>query len=320
MIVKTLEIPIRLKALDALRRRLTSTHPKLIAINDEYGRRKAGFNGEKSVYYHLKLLDNESYVIFHDLRLANGEHYFQIDFLLLTSRYALIIEAKNISGILLFDDNGQLIRIQNEKREGFSDPVSQAQFHQRSLKKWMAKYQFPNLPIDYLVIISKPSSIIQMENTDPEIRKRVRPVSKVHDVISHLNHRFQREVLDSNTRRKLTKFLLKAHSPYYPNLLKEYNLAENDIRTGVQCLKCAFLPMIALKANWKCPNCQTLSKDAHIQTIQDYFLLIGSTITNRQFRNFIQITSIQKSRRLLTSLNLPYSGYNKARVYFRPER
>lgn len=315
MFIKPLQIPTKLERLDALLRRLAVTHPKYERIKSERIRRYAGYIGEKLVAYQLKTIDEDHYSILHDLCLKIGDLHFQIDFLLLTTRYVLIIETKNFAGTLLFDDQGQFIRILNEQQEGYSDPVAQSQYHQRCLRKWLSSHHFPTLPVDYVVVVSKPSSIIKMENTDPEIRKRVLPASKLSAYVDHLNH-FPNETIDLKTQRKLCKQFLKMHSPYYSNLLKEYNLAEKDLFRGVQCPECFFLPMTPFKGHWRCPSCNCKSKDADQKAVQDYFLLIGPTITNRQLRDFLQISSVQKSRRLLTSMNLPYTGDKKGRIYY----
>lgn len=317
MIIKHLQIPLKLQALNACKGRLLVDHPKTAIIHSDWARRNAGHNGEMTIYYHLTNIDEDFYFIFHDLRLKTGDYFFQIDFLLITSRFILIIEAKNISGELVFDQQGQLIRTINDKTEGFSDPVAQAQSHQRCLRKWLAAHHFAPLPIDYLVTISQPSTIIKMERTDPQIRRRVRPAPSLYDFIQSLNQTFRKEMIDPKALKKLSKLLLKKHTPLQPDLLKEYNLTEKDILTGVHCPKCAAIPMVPLKGIWKCLTCYTYSKDAYTQAIEDYFLLISPTITNSQLREFLHLSSIQKARRILNSMNLTHERNNKARVYFR---
>lgn len=320
MFVKPIQPPIRLQALNALHSRLVKTCPKYEEISGERARRLAGFNGEKKVEYILRTIDEDYYFIFHDLCLKIGDLTFQMDFLLLTNRFALIIEAKNFAGTMLFDDHGQFIRILGEQQNGYADPIAQAQYHQRCLRKWLALHHFPTLPIDYVVSVSKPSTIIRMENPDPEVRKRVLPASKLPNYLFHLNQQSKKELFDPKTLRKLSKLLIKKHSPQNPNLLKEYNLTKKNILPGVQCPKCDSLPMISLKGYWKCPVCLFPSRDAHIHATHDLFLLFGPTIKNQQFREFLLISSIQKARKLLKSMNLPYSGDKRGRVYFRPEK
>jgi len=56
--------------------------------------------------------------------------------------------------------------------------------------------------------------------------------------------------------------------------------------------------------------------DAHVEALKDYFLLFDLKITNREFREFAQIKSIDTAKRLLLSANLYYSGEKKSRYYF----
>ena len=69
---------------------------------------------------------------------------------------------------------------------------------------------------------------------------------------------------------------------------------------------------------WTCPHCKEKSKTAHIKAIEDYFLLIKPSITNSELRHFLQIDSIKSANNILKSLNLPYTGNRKGRVYHRP--
>lgn len=82
----------------------------------------AGYRGEQSLDYYLGFLTN--YFILHDLRLPDRDHHFQLDTLLISPYFILILEVKNISGTLIFDDHfKQLIRVTPEKEEGFGpDP------------------------------------------------------------------------------------------------------------------------------------------------------------------------------------------------------
>ncbi len=74
----------------------------------------------------------------------------------------MILEVKNWNGTFIFEPNfHQLIRIHNEKEEAFHDPISQAEHQSRQLKKRLAANGFPDIPIEYDVFISSPSTIIK---------------------------------------------------------------------------------------------------------------------------------------------------------------
>ncbi|MGX6444175.1 nuclease-related domain-containing protein [Neobacillus sp. K501] len=319
MIGKEFQKPIELTMYEILLKRLSKNHIKMDEIKADWAKKNAGYNGEKSVYRMLTFLDEQKYYIFHNLRLKIGQYYFQMDFLIVTTKFILIVEAKNIAGTLLFDEFGQFIRIIEEKEEGFQDPISQVQLHKKQLQKWLEKNHFPKTPIEYTVVVSKPSSIIKMNTRNHEVRKRVLPLTKLLEFIENSDRYYKNESLTMKQLKIMNKNLLKDNTPFIPNLLEKYNLSKNDILTGVQCPKCLAAPMKPIKGTWRCPQCSTCSKSAHHDAIYDYMLLINSSITNRDLREFLHIPSRQKATKILTSLNLIHTGGNKNRQYFLPK-
>ncbi|WP_197282643.1 nuclease-related domain-containing protein [Bacillus sp. FJAT-18017] len=69
---------------------------------------------------------------------------------------------------------------------------------------------------------------------------------------------------------------------------------------------------------WQCPICNTTSKDAHIQALYTYFLLIKPFISVSEFAAFAHIPSIKTAFRLLSALKLHTSGIGKSTVYHAP--
>lgn len=120
------EYPLRLKKDEALLRGLPPHHKKCKKILQNIRKGRAGFRGEKEVDYHLSFLPEEDYLIFQNLTLSHEGHTFQMDHLVLSSWFALLIESKNIYGHLYFDpDSKQLFRTYENQKEGFPDPILQ---------------------------------------------------------------------------------------------------------------------------------------------------------------------------------------------------
>jgi hypothetical protein len=287
-------------------------------IEADYKRRRAGYRGEQSLEYHLSFLAEEEYFIFHDLRLPLNNSFFQIDTLLVTPHYALIIEAKNIAGTLLFDTTfNQLIRTFQDKEEGFKDPISQVKRQTFQLEKWLEQNQFI-LPIESLIVISNPSSIIKSD-TQAAARQIQKQVIHVEFLLSHLQKlTSQKPTHDKRSLKKLHRLLLKQHSPPSFDIEATYQISPSTILKGVQCSHCYQIPMRRETAKWHCPFCKMTSKDAHIQAIQDYFLLISPTISSGDAAEFLRISSIDLAYRLLSSMNFSHSGKTKGRVYHTP--
>ncbi|EIJ80702.1 nerd domain-containing protein [Bacillus methanolicus PB1] len=315
MIAKQRKIPIRIQIYEALLRRLPKNHPKRPEIEEDALKRQAGYKGEQALDFYLNLLPEKDYTIFHDLRLPYGNSHFQIDTLLLSSTFALILEVKNISGTLIFDRTfNQLIRITGDKEESFPDPLSQVYNQHYQFKNWMEKRKIPELPIEYLVVISNSSSIIKISGNS-NIYRKICPVGDLLRRINEISKIYKSIIITQKEIRRISQFLLKNHSEPSYDITQIYGISKKEISTGVQCPSCFTMPMIRKHGTWECPLCQTRSKTAHVQALQDYFLLIDSSITNKQFRDFLHLHSINTANYLLSSMNLCTSGSTKSRLY-----
>lgn len=315
LIAKERIIPLRILKNEALLKRLPLDYPKRHWIEQDLTLRKPGFHGEVAIEYYINQLPAKEYTVLHNLRLPSGQNNFEIDTLLLSPHFALILEIKNYKGTLYFDSKfNQLIRIFNGKEDGFSDPIPQAERQKTELGKWLASKKI-SLPIDYLVVISKPSTIIKV---DPNYYLAFQKVLHAHELLNRIEkirRRYTEEKLTLKERKKLAKLLLKNHDILSYNALEYFQIPETALLTGVHCPSCGALPILRVRGIWQCPKCDVKSKDAHIQALKDYFLLINSSISNQQFRDFVHLQSPNTAKKMLTSLNLPYSGENKCRKY-----
>lgn len=93
LIKKARKIPIKILMLEALNRRSSIYHPEKINIKEELSKSYTGFRGEQSIDYHLEFINKKTHYVFQDMRLPGIEDtHFQIDNLLLTQSYCVILE------------------------------------------------------------------------------------------------------------------------------------------------------------------------------------------------------------------------------------
>ncbi|MBT2639213.1 MULTISPECIES: nuclease-related domain-containing protein [unclassified Bacillus (in: firmicutes)] len=318
MFYKDRDIPYKLKAEEALIRRLDVNHPKLPLIEEEYRKKLAGLRGEKELEYHLSFLKDNNYLIINDLRLQHGVHFFQIDSLLLSPSVSFIIDSKNIAGTIVFDHEfNQCIRIFNEKEEGIRDPFTQVQRHVRLLSQWLDDHNLPSLNLEYLIAISRPSTIIKSKGNNSYNNFRVVQAGHLIARIIDLEKRYLKEITTIKETKRIAKQLVKYHVPFKPNIFDTYSIHPDDVRKGVQCPECKAISMHKIHGSWYCPVCQTSSKTAHILALSDYYFLYGNTITLSQFSDFllIPISKRKSASSFLISLSLPCAGSKKGRVY-----
>lgn len=175
-------------------------------------------------------------------------------------------------------------------------------------------------PVHYLFVNSNNKTKITISSHNPYSKLNICNSEGLFDKIGEIESH-EMEKISQKELKKITRLLLANHVPEDPDILAYFEISLEDIQTGVQCPKsdCEFFGMEYRYGTWCCPKCGTRSKDAHIPAIQDYFLLIKPSITNSELRNFLHIDSIKVANKILISMNLPYTGKNKGRVYYKPK-
>ncbi|MCA1061537.1 NERD domain-containing protein [Rossellomorea aquimaris] len=323
MICKELKIPIILEKTEALLCRTPHNHPQMSLIEKDFKKRRAGYNGESTVYYHLTFLKDKKYKIFYNVRLPIFSNHFQMDFLILTPFYILIIEVKNISGIVLIDPFiRQLTRTHKGVTEGFIDPVSQVQRYKLLLQKWFSTHKLNHPPIEHLVVFSNPSTILNytVSPTPDDPYKNIIHAQNLIDKIKELNEKHLKTIITDKELLKMKRTLLKHHHEHEIDILEAYSLTKNDLITGVRCESCQHIPMIRVSASWYCVKCHASSKRAHETAVKDYFLLINDQLTNSDLRKFLHLNSRNTAYKILKSFQLETQGGTKSVTYSKPTR
>lgn len=299
-------IPLNLQQIIAVRSRILKNHSKQPRLEKSELKSWAGFHGERTVDRLLEKFANDKYTIITDLNLqAKKNDPFQIDTFLYTSYFGLILEIKNILGTLYFDKySKQMIRTWNGEREGFPNPMLQAQMHQYHFQAWLNNHKVPPIPIVWLVVFSNPATILETTPGNEHIFQKVIHTSLLLEKLLELEAKYTTSILDKSDSKRLNRFLLKENTPHLTNILQKYEIPQIDIKTGVRCAICNYVPMLRVPANWFCPNCNHYSKNAHIASLYDYFLINQSTITNSQCREFLHIPTRSIALGLLSDLPL----------------
>ncbi|WHZ02370.1 nuclease-related domain-containing protein [Neobacillus sp. YX16] len=299
---------------EILQRRLLIGNIKRSEVDKDLSKRWAGYWGEITLDKYLKELPANQYYIFYDLQLKIYGVHFQIDTLLISTKYILIIEAKNISGTLTFDNKfKQLIRL--EDNEAFEDPRIQAKRNLTLLTRFFQSNGFKDLPIDYLVFFSNVKTRLI---ASPEIETELSKVCKAREIFEKIEAcetAYQQERISHSEISSMTEILIRNHQPKKINILELYKIAPTDTVTGVRCTKCSTIPMVYRKGKWICSSCNFSSKDAHLEAINDFFLLIKSTVTNNELKVFLHLPSNDISQKILKRLKLASTGKTKSRIY-----
>jgi uncharacterized Zn finger protein (UPF0148 family) len=320
LIVKERSYPQRAIAAKKLLSRLPYNYTKHQIIEEFYRREDAGYWGEKALDYYLSFLPEDEYFIFQHIRLKYKKWTFQIDFLLLTTKFALIIESKNYTATLKFESQfNQLIQNKNDQEKSYDDPIAQVKIQQNLLTKWLKKYTTIYLPIHHLVVISNSNAILKTDPNNKEVLKKVCKPFKLLDKIKEIEAVHQKVAISEMDLQEISELILKYDTPEEFNILEYFKISIEEIATGVLCQNCGALPMVFRKGKWFCQTCETSSKTAHIESLEDYFYLIKDSITSHEFRQFLHIPTKDIAQKYLKKLNLPQTGNTKARIYYRKD-
>lgn len=316
MILKKRGEPLKLFALESLHRRLPPRHHMKEKVFSELRKEKTGLKGEKEVDFALRFLNQRHYFILHNIRLKDEFGAFQLDTLILSNRFLLILEVKNWYGTVIFGENGQVTRVGDDGvEEGFSNPVAQAQLQQHRFMQWLQARGIPNIPIHFLVVISFPSTIIKSHSLEHPLPKPVIHTNQILFRIQDIEKVYRQDLFTQNQLLKLSKHIIEAHKDTMLNVLDAYNVKQSDLIRGVICPNCSYAPMQRINGKWRCRKCGYVSIHAHLAAFNDYYLLMGHFATNSKMRDFLRITSVDVTRYLLQKANFSYFGTTRGRTY-----
>lgn len=312
MILKERSEPPEILQLESLLQRVPTVHPLFPQWTERLRRMSAGFHGEQrvdSLFYEIPI-ETPHYFI-QDLYIQKPKSSHQIDTVLVTSRFVLLLEIKTISGELNFDP--QLRQFSRTNKDGSVDgmrnPDDQLRRHEKFVQHYLAS-QKVSLPVIGVIVFTYPSSIV---NSRPKNRIIIQ-ASGLPFLVDQLLAKYPDELLNTRKTRHLAERLLKMHSE---RPLRRIEVPAG-LRRGVLCRQCDKVLHYDKRA-WRCSQCTYKNPLAHLDALLQYRVLISETISNREFRDFTGLTSISIASKMLTGLNMEIKSSFKDRLYLIPE-
>lgn len=303
-----------------MKRRVRTNHEKYEEILSELGIKEAGIFGEQSLDYYLTLLPETDtpYYIFHDLRLPYRDSHFQIDTLILFLNFYLLLEVKYLRGIIHFDPkNHQLIQeVEDKPLKALQDPILQVSNQCYKLEAWMKLKNLPDAPCEKLVVLTNPKVIVRVLSSPKIVEKHVIKSPALSGRVTPLIRKHSNSHYDKKTLNKISKLLIKDHTPLQSSPIGKYKIFPSDIITGVFCQNCTTnVVMQRIHGKWKCPNCFLLSAEAHILALIDYAWLINTEISMAELKRFLRIENNHIIRVLIRNMKLKGTGNTQSRTY-----
>ena len=318
MLRKEGTVPSIIPKLQALARRLPPKHHRMEDVKESLRRFQTGLQGEQNLDYQLMTLPQKNYHILRNIRLILHGKAFQIDFLILTRFFILITEVKNRSGTILIDEDGQFYQIYNGKKKVMEDALLQVQRQMNAMQRWLVENKYINLRLDWRVVNSNPTTSVINKTPDHNIAERIYNANQFPHHLQELYSSYASQnqpILTETEIQKLKKLITTHNQPLEEDVLKTFNLSKGDLLKGVLCPECKKCMMRWKAGYWHCEACRSRSKDAHVQVIYDYFLLIKPSITNSECCQLLNLESRFIAHNILKSMKLVTRGTKRHRTY-----
>ncbi|TRM10610.1 NERD domain-containing protein [Lentibacillus cibarius] len=311
MILKNRTKPRPLVKLDAAIPRTPSQFPLLAKMKEDAKIRQLGYTGERKVDYHLDNLA-QMFTILHDVYLCVNGKNTQMDSVIIANHSIATVDDKNYHGTITFNTLlKQLTRDDGQTEAGFEYPITQVHNQQFHLQNWLAQQNMSQIPVNSYVAIADPSTIIKVHGDEKEIAQTVAHGAAMPKVIMEQDQQLAKQGARKLPHHQIGKKLLHACGEFDIDIMKKYGLKPSAILPGVICPDCEHRGMARVFNGWSCPKCQCHSKNAHLNALEDYFLLVKRTITNSECMRFLQIPTRGTATRILKSSGLTYLPAHK---------
>ncbi|GIO25253.1 nuclease-related domain-containing protein [Oceanobacillus sp. J11TS1] len=307
MLIKKREKPAKLISYEVLLDRLPKNHRQYKIVLADYKKYHRGFLGEKSVDYYLSLLKDD-FTLLQDISLMVNHQRLQIDSMIITSSCIYIIEIKNLMGKLTLDTTIQQITqtTEEQKERGYQYPIHQLDIQIMKLKLWLEKYQFRNINVEGIIVISDPETILEIKGSHEEIVEKVIHAAALPHTI------LEKEMRNKNMNHPLQHYKMgqlitrKCEVPPF-NILRHYDIPVEDLQSGVKCPNCGDITIYRIYLKWKCPTCHAEIKGVHKKALADYHTLISPEITVKEAGKWLHIHSRHVCKRIFNKEKYSYN-------------
>lgn len=298
--------------IDAVNKRIQEKDNEILSFQEEFYRMEAGSVGEKK----LKLVLDDypfknEYSIFYNFECMNDRGFsHQIDALLITPFFILILEVKQITGTLCYKPAlHEFYRItENKLRDNFPNPFDQTFRHKLFLEQFLLQFNIV-IPIHELVVIANYRA--QLDDSLKGL-----PIIHLSGLPRYLENLFATYISPLVNISMIHKKLQQIHQP----LPARRSIEAHRLKHGVLCKKCNYCyKMHYARGNWICEKCNSNDRSALFEALHHYRVLIRPTISNKEFRDFVGIDSKFTASKILTRLDLEKHGDKKGRYYVIPE-
>jgi len=205
-------------------------------IKNKINRLYYGLMGEKNVAYELKN-SHMPILILHNLYLEFNGLNAQIDFVVISEKFILVIECKNLVGEIDINSKGEFTRIFKTstgkvyKKEGMYSPIVQNERHLGLIKDILESEGFKreklDKAIDQISVVANEKAVINDRFAKEKVKKRIIKHDQLIEKMKEISRKSSISFTEE-TMYKISNILLKYNKEYSIDYSKMYNIDKNN--------------------------------------------------------------------------------------------
>lgn len=194
----------------------TTDEMEINHIDDQIKLLELGLKGENSVLFELQ----NSFLplhILHDVRIVHNNLKAQIDFVVVTRKFLLIIEVKNYYGNILVNENDEFIRqvYKGNKlafQEGFYSPVRQVERQVEVFESYMRDMgAVTRTPIKSVVVFTNNRTVINTKKASKHVKEKI---LRVDSLVGYLKQELEKDSpvhFKDNRMKEVSDYIKASH-------------------------------------------------------------------------------------------------------------
>lgn len=300
-------------AMEIFYARLPHLHPQKQYIESQLTNIKIGDRGESKALRALEEVQFDAPVLLirNFVARVHKTRIIQIDYLLITPKYLLIVEVKNISGHVKFNPiPPQIIRSFPEKTpQAFDCPFTQLD---RNLDGFQTLFPNLRLPIYTSLVWANSSTTFDLSFNPPHpfhsIKKFplfIQQLEKLPKIISFTEFK----LLKSTILRKTKVFQEQS-------LCKRYQVEQQDLLAGLYCPTC-HANLKKYVRTWVCKGCNKKVHNLIDVNIVSQFYIHGPELSIATIQKHLPMIGRKKIRDVLVASGYIAVGQTNSRLYNR---
>lgn len=177
-------------------------------------------------------------ICLHDIRIENADYVAQMDYILITEHFIMVLETKRLNGDIIVNEAGEFIRRFKTKdgrvfkEEGMYSPISQNERHVRILENFLkSKNIIKKIPIYSAVIIANPKAIINRNKAPYAIKNGIYKHDQITSMLEKLISKCNKDgkILESNMIN-IANFLIENNKEITFDYNAKYGLTDEDFK------------------------------------------------------------------------------------------